>query len=79
MKTQNPPSKRRYVVAFIEGEAAVTQFPSLSEILEDSNDEWKYALQDQFDRVLDLQIGERIQLHFNRDNADSLGCIKRIK
>lgn len=79
MKTQNLPSKRRYVVAFIEGEAAVTQFPSLSEILEDSNDEWKYALQDQFDRVLDLQIGERIQLHFNRDNTDSLGCIKRIK
>jgi hypothetical protein len=79
MKNTHLPSKRKYVVAFIEGTAAVTQFPSLSEILEDSNDEWKYALQEHLDRVLDLKVGERIQLHFNRDNADSLGQIKRVE
>lgn len=75
------PSARRYVVAFIEGNAACTYFPTLADILDDSegNDyEWKYAVQERFDDLLDLKIGDRLLMNFNRDNTDSTGYIKRI-
>lgn len=74
------PSKRKFVVAFIEGDAAVTQFPTLAEILTEKNGndwEWKYAIQDKFDELLDLKVGDRLLMNFNRDNADSAGYIKR--
>ncbi len=73
------PSSRQYVVAFIEGESANTFFPTLSEILTDDNMEWKYAIQEDFDKLLDLKIGDRLLMNFNRDNIDSAGYIKRVK
>lgn len=72
------PSSRKYVVAFIEGSANCQYFPTLAEILDDSNAEWKYAIQEDFDKLLDLKVGERMMMQFNRDNTDSTGFIKRV-
>lgn len=74
-------SRRQFALAFIEGESTTTALPTLNEILSDENNawEWQYALQDNIDAVLDLKVGERLNMNFNRDNADSFGTIKRIK
>jgi hypothetical protein len=79
MKTNtNLPSSRRYAIAFIEGDAACTYFPTLSDILDSSDDmEYKYAIQEEFDKLLDLKVGDRLLMNFNRDNTDSAGYIKR--
>lgn len=74
------PSNRQYLVAFIEGEAIETHYPTLSDILNPADEwEWKYAIQEDFDKILDLKIGERLMMNFNRDNKDSSGILKRIK
>lgn len=80
----NLPSTRQYLVAFIEGDAICSYFVKLSEILNDpdgygSNQEYCYALQERFDELLDLKIGERLLVQFNRDDKDSEGFIKRIR
>lgn len=74
-------SNRRYLVCFIEGNAICTHYPNLADILTDDQSEWKYAIQeDYFDNVLDLAIGERLRMQFNRhDRDDSDGYIKRIE
>lgn len=77
--TKNLLSKRQYIATWIEGDAVCNQYPTLSDILDDDNYEWKYALQDIFDELLDVTVGCRMEVQFNRDNKDSLGFIKRIK
>lgn len=76
-------TKRTYAIAFIEGDSTNSHPAiSLSEILreEPTNDyEYYYAIQENLDAVLDLKVGDRLQMNFNRDNEDSAGFIKRIK
>ncbi len=78
-------SKRMFAVVFIEGESTYSNpAVKLHEIYPEghvpmgSQWEWHYAIQDNIDEVLDLKPGERLQMNFNRDNADSAGFIKRI-
>lgn len=78
MKNSELISKRKYAVTFITGESIDTHWPTLSELLADDNDEWKYAAQEQIDKILDLKNGDVYQMYFNRDSKDSLGLIKRI-
>lgn len=81
MKTATTlPSSRRFAVAFIEGESISTFWPSISELLADDNSEWKYAIQEQFDEILDMRVGDFRPMRFLRDNtSDGFGYIKRIK
>jgi hypothetical protein len=72
-------SRRFYAIAFIEGDSTNTHFELLEQILDDNGYEYRYAMQDQIDAILDLKIGERHQMKFNRDNEDSDGFIKRIE
>lgn len=77
MKNMN--SHRHYIAAYIEYDRPLTSSFSLMDVLDDTDDmEWKYAVQDEIDKLLDLKIGERMQCQFNRDNFDSQGWIKRI-
>ncbi len=78
MKNLN--SKRLFIVTFIEGDDSFTKDNvSLELLLSNDNSEWIYACQEEIDNILDLKVGERFVMNFNRDNADSLGMIKRIK
>jgi hypothetical protein len=81
MTLKNFHSKRQYVIAFIEGEAAVNDTLSLEQIYNTGKSDWEYlyAIQDKIDYILDLKVGERLEMNFNRDNTDSRGLIKRIK
>lgn len=73
-------SKRKFVVAFIESDQPETFTSSMSDILTDDGYEWKYAVMENIDRILDLRPEERCLLSFNRDNPDdSTGFIKRIR
>lgn len=83
----NLPTKRAFAIVFIEADVTAS-FPcrTLQEILaadnskNNSNDfEYIYAIQDNIDAVLDLKLGERLMMNFNRDSADSTGFIKRIR
>jgi len=46
---------------------------------EDSEYEYIYALQDDFDTILDLKIDEIIPFQFNRDDKREKGIVKRIR
>ncbi len=70
---------RMFIIAFIEGDGCYTNFLTLENILEDTNDEYKYAIQERMEDVIRLKEGERLHMWFNRDNSkDSDGYIKRI-
>jgi hypothetical protein len=69
-------SKRKYVIAFVEGESANTHFCSLSELLEDNGWEYRYAIWENIDAVLDLRAGDHLIMNFNRD-SEATGVIKR--
>jgi hypothetical protein len=74
-------SKRKFLIVFIEGvSSVVSRELSLNEILKEDNNAWEYiyAIQDNIDNILDLKLGERLEMQFNRDNKDSFGIIKRI-
>lgn len=77
----NTGSIREYAIAYIENEM-VGSCPRLflDDIISNQNEyEYMYAIKDEMDRVLDLKVGERLHIKFNRDNPDSDGFIKRIK
>lgn len=79
-------SKRRFAIAFIEGTATVSN-PSVTigqivgtETAPDLDGfEYQYSMKDNLDAILDLRVGERLKMNFNRDNEDSAGFIKRIE
>jgi hypothetical protein len=72
-------SKRKYVYTFIEGNYASSGDLSIYDILNPNNNyEYIYALQANIDLILDLKVGEKISLKFNRYFKDSDGVIKRI-
>jgi len=78
MKTLN--SNRKYIFSFIEGEYAGTGELSINDIINHKEDfEYIFAMQENLDAILDLKVGEKIGLKFNRDYEDSDGIIKRIK
>jgi hypothetical protein len=77
-------SVRIFTVAYLENNFTYSNpCVKLTEIYENDDYEsyeWKNAVQDNIDSVLDLRVGERLQMNFNRDNQqDSAGFIKRIK
>jgi hypothetical protein len=70
---------RYFVIAFIEGNGCYTNFLTLDQILEDTNDEYKYAIHERMGEIIALKEGQRLKMWFNRDNhIDSEGYIKRI-
>lgn len=69
-----------YAICWIEGQLPYGFTNTLTEILHDSNDEYKYAIHEKMEDVLMLPVGGRLKIWFNRDNTkDSEGFIKRIK
>lgn len=82
-------SHRKYAIAFIEthGTFAVDEmylhefYQADPESGEDDESlcEYKYAIQDNIDEILDLKVGERLAMKFIRDNSDSDGFIRRIQ
>lgn len=78
-------SIRFFLIAFIEDNSISTHFETLENILDmtpgnNNNDcEYRYAMQDNIDNILDLKVGERLLMKFNRDNPDSEGYIKRVE
>jgi hypothetical protein len=77
-------SKRMFSIAFLEGESTFSM-PGIriERILNPEPDgkdyEHYYAMQENIDGILDLKVGERLTMKFNRDNSDSDGFIKRLK
>ncbi len=72
-------SKREYSIVFFEGRDGIVIKTKLANIFDDSDDvEWKYAVQEEIDAVLDLDINETLKMTFNRDDDESIGIIKRI-
>lgn len=74
-------SVRMFTVVFLEGDYTFSDpGVSLGQIIKvKSTKEWEFACHDNIDAILDLKVGERLQMNFNRDNPDSAGFIKRIK
>lgn len=71
-------SKREFIIIFIEGNAATALYPTIYDLQMDTDEEWKYAVSEIMDSVLDLKVGEMLHMRFNRDNQDSAGIIKRV-
>lgn len=75
-------SKRHYSLAWIENKTPCTlTCASVFDLFNtgDNAYEYCYAVQDNADAVLDLKVGERTLMNFNRDNPDSSGYIIRVK
>lgn len=79
-------SKRTYAATWIEGANPCSDNNiHLADFIDNKTSgkydhpEYIYAIADNLDPVLDLQVGEHLQMCFNRDNKDSWGIIKRIK
>jgi len=89
MKTQDINTARAYAIVFIEGQSTVSHpavkladFYAPTMQGEDLDlgglHEWKYAVQENMDAILDLRQGEVLHMNFNRDSSDAQGVIKRI-
>ena len=64
---------------FFEGFATSKRTETLEEITNEKSEfEYHYALQDDIDKILDLNVSEALCFQFNRDDKNSLGAIKRI-
>lgn len=64
----------------MEGEYVGSGEISINEIINHKEDfEYIFAMQENLDAILDLKVGEKLSLKFNRDYEDSDGFIKRIK
>ena len=76
-----PASNRIYLVAFIEGENVVAERIYFYRLFEEIENEYEYmcAIRENIDSILNLKIGDRFNMHFNRDNGDSFGSIKRVQ
>ena len=74
-------SKREFVVQTSLGNTVTEMLqPSASDIHDNKDDvEVYYALQDIFDKVLDLAKCESMYFQPNRDNKDSKGIITRVR
>jgi len=76
------PTKRKYVIQFIEGIDPFTSTEHLLDILDSisGKDPYEYhnAISENMDAILDLRVGETLSMGFNRDNEESKGQIKRI-
>jgi len=71
-----------FLLCWIEGSDACQKGHSLADLLENEDQTWEYiyAIQEEMSKVMNLAIGERLNMSFNRDNrSDSQGYIKRIK
>jgi len=84
MKTMISQSERRYKIAFIESEDISVETLSLNELItlqeqEGADYEWKYAISQIIDKVLDLKLYENLPFNSNRDNSKSLAIILRWK
>lgn len=71
-------STRLYSIIFQEGDVQTYEEETLEQICSNNGCEYRYAMQDRLDEILDLQVGERLRMQFNRDSKDSMGWIKRI-
>jgi hypothetical protein len=74
-------SKRRYIIAIVESEAIPTISLSIDQIanpLENGADyEYRYALNELIDEILDLKLYEKMTFKWNRDNPGTIGIILR--
>lgn len=74
-----------FAVVFIEGDSTYSNpCVRLSELIYDNDSdengyEWQYSICENMPAVMELKVGERLQMNFSRDNPDSAGFIKRIK
>lgn len=73
-------SKRKFTVAYLQGNMVCYNSDlSLKDILDNQADfEMIFSIRENIDDILDLKIGERFMMNFNRDIEDSKGFIKRI-
>jgi hypothetical protein len=83
-------SRRQYSLLFFEGnDHIVIHDISISDIYNQTDEEedegcgglyeWKYSLQDEIDTLLDMKLGETVNIYGNRDDKNSLGAIKRTR
>jgi hypothetical protein len=77
-------SKRQYaVIMVLDGNTVVTEAVDIRGLLnsfEHKNAfEWVNAIEDIFDEVLDLRLGESMYFQPDRDNESSKGIIARTK
>ena len=72
-------SRREWVLTFKLGSTEKVNLLSIYEKSENENDfEFKYALQDSIDEILDMKINETIYFQYNRDDKNSKGLLTRI-
>ena len=72
-------SRREWVLTFKLGSTEKVNLLSIYEKSENENDfEFKYALQDSIDEILDMKINETIYFQYNRDDQNSKGLLTRI-
>lgn len=72
---------REYKLLFDAYGETVEITVDLERIINDIENEFEYiyALQDEFDTILDMKKNDIISFQFNRDDAMEKGIIKRIK
>lgn len=84
MKSMLSSSTRIYKIAFIETDDISIEKLSLEELVklnktEGADFEWKYAIQEIIDKILDLKQFENLSFKSNRDNPNSLAIILRMQ
>ena len=74
-----------YAVVFIEGDSVYSNpCVRLDDLIyhnetKENGYEWMFAICENMTAVIEMKVGERLQMKFNRDNNDSDGFIKRIR
>jgi len=82
MKNIKTNSQRVFKIAFAETDTISMQKYTLDDLLNVADNggdyEWKYAISEIIDTVLDLRRFDRMQFLYSRDNPNSFGLIVRI-
>lgn len=74
-------SKRKYKIVLVESDDVTIETMTLENLLSPiaaGDYEYKYALDEITDSILDLKVYDKMTFQFNRDNPQSLGIILRI-
>ncbi len=76
-------SKRKYKVAIVESDDISVTTLTLDHITNNlpggADYEYKYALAERLDDILDLKQYEKLTFQWNRDNPNTLGIVLRIE
>lgn len=73
-------SRRRYTIAVADQHGLSTERLSLNTLFRNKEGyEYKYAIADMIDAILDLKEGESLYFQSNRDDTNSKGIILRTQ